>query len=91
MANNQNLRRGGGRPAGAKNKTHTEVRELITNLFKNNIEQMEADFLELKPNERIQALLKMATFVIPTLKSIDVTEDNSGNINPIVIDFAKWK
>jgi dsRNA-specific ribonuclease len=80
-----------GRPKGSKNVKSENVRELVQKIFQDNLPTLEEDFKALKPAERVSAMLKLASFVIPQYKSVEITEDNSGNINPIVIDFAKWK
>lgn len=61
----------GGRAKGTPNKTTTDIRERFQLLVEGNLEQLQADFTELKPAERVKFTLEMAKFCLPTLKSID--------------------
>jgi len=61
----------GGRQKGVPNKATADVRERFQFLVESNLEQLQADFEELKPVERVKYTLEMAKFCLPTLKSID--------------------
>jgi len=61
----------GGRQKGVPNKTTSDVRERFQFLVESNLEQLQSDFEELKPAERVKYTLEMAKFCLPTLKSID--------------------
>lgn len=80
-----------GRRVGSQNKATKQVRELVQKLFEDNIEKLEQDFLVLKPAERVNAMLKLMSFVLPTLKAVQVTEDDKPEFQAIQIDFTKWK
>lgn len=76
-----------GRAPGVPNKVNQEVREMIKKLFEDNIPTLENDFKQLKPNERVQAMLKLATFIVPTLKAVEIDTEPTNRFNPIIIDF----
>jgi hypothetical protein len=77
-----------GRTPGTPNKVNKEVRELIKQLFENNILALENDFKQLKPNERVQAMLKLATFIVPTLKAVEIDTEPTNRFTPIIIDLS---
>ena len=85
--NNLNNGKGKGIPKNSPNKATNGARQLFKDLLQNNLEQLENDFKALKPIELVNATLKLATFILPTLKSIELKEDgtNTSGINPVVI------
>ena len=54
-----------GKPQGAKNKVTLELKERVKLLIENNFDKIEADIKKLKPQERVQAIIKLMEFVIP--------------------------
>ena len=76
-----------GRTPGTQNKTTKEIRETFKNLLENNLEQVQNDFDSLEPKDRVLFLLKLTSFVIPTLRSIEVNEINIKDIEPIIIQI----
>ena len=76
-----------GRTQGSQNKTTKEIRETFKNLLETNLEQIQNDLNELEPKDRIMFLLKLTSFVIPSLRSIEVNEMNVKDIEPIIIQI----
>ena len=76
-----------GRTQGSRNRTTKEIRETFKNLLESNLEQIQNDLNELEPKDRIMFLLKLSSFVIPTLRSIEVNEMNVKDIEPIIIQI----
>lgn len=76
-----------GRTPGTQNKTTKEIRETFKNLLENNLEQVQNDLDSLDPKDRVLFLLKLTSFVIPTLRSIEVNEINIKDIEPIIIQI----
>lgn len=76
-----------GRTPGTQNKTTKEIRETFKNLLENNLEQVQNDLDSLEPKDRVLFLLKLTSFVIPTLRSIEVNEINIKDIEPILIQI----
>jgi hypothetical protein len=78
-----------GRPVGIK---QNPLKKWMENLLTENTEILTADFLALKPAERIKIAVEMMSFLTPKLKSVDATvEDNNSNQLPRVvqIEFIK--
>ena len=66
-----------GRPLGARDRIGTKTRELFKNLVNENLEQLRDDLKTLKPYQRIDAIIKMANFILPKLQSIQMYEANT--------------
>ncbi|MCC4230033.1 hypothetical protein [Zunongwangia profunda] len=66
--------------AGKKNKTTQETRERFKTLLDANFDKIQEDLEQLAPDQRIKALLDLAKFVLPTLRSTELKagegEDN---------------
>ncbi|SDX19361.1 hypothetical protein [Aequorivita viscosa] len=73
-----------GRPKGSKNKSTAEVRAKFQELIENNLSQFQDDLNSLEPLERLNILLKLSKFVLPTLKATDIVEDTK---NVLEISF----
>lgn len=81
-----------GRRLGSQNKATANVRQMVQKLFEDNLPTLEQDFAQMKPTERVNAMLKLMQFVLPTLKAVQVNDDGTSNgINPIVINMQDWK
>lgn len=76
-----------GRTLGTKNKTTKEIRETFKNLLESNLEQIQNDLNELEPKDRVLFLLKLTSFVIPTLRSVEVNEMNVKDIEPVIVQI----
>ena len=78
-----------GRTPGTQNKATKEIRETFKNLLENNLELIQEDLNELEPKDRLMFILKLTSFVIPTLRSIEVKEDLNDNFTPIIFEFSE--
>jgi len=67
-----------GRPKGSGNKDVSEIREAFQKLIEGNIDQLETDLAELSPEKRINAIISLASYVLPKLKQIEV--DNKSEV-----------
>lgn len=71
-----------GRPRGSKNTNTAAVRDRFNLLVENNIDKLNDDIASLEPFQRLKIIIELAKFVLPTLKSVDVTtaadNDNVG-------------
>lgn len=63
--------KGGGRPKGSRNKTPNKIRDEFLQFLMKNIDKLQSDFDELEPRERIETILKMGRYVLPTLKAVE--------------------
>ena len=80
-----------GRPKNSLNKNTNAVKECFTTLLECNLEQLQEDINQLKPYERIKIMLELANYLIPKMKSVEITNDNNENYKPIIIDMSLWK
>jgi hypothetical protein len=76
-----------GRPVNSKNKVSQDIRAKFQLLIDGNFEQIENDFKNLQPVERVRFYLDFARFVLPTLKSTEITETNNKFFEPITINL----
>ncbi len=63
-----------GRPKGSENVASGKVRELWRNLLVENIEILRKDFLELDGKDRLNIAVKISSFILPKLQSIEIQE-----------------
>jgi len=76
-----------GRPKGSTSKETKELRQRFKLLLDDNLDKLQSDLDQLKSKDRIDALLSLARYVLPTLKATEMTlEDKSENqFRPIEI------
>ena len=87
MANNTG-QKFGGRTKGTPNRNTDEIRQKFQLLIENNLTTLENDLKELKPKDRIKAILDLSKFVLPTLKATELSTVDERNIRPIVISLG---
>ena len=88
MARPKGEEKKGGRVKGTPNKATADVREKFQALVEGNLEQLQADFAQLRPAERVKFTLEMAKFCLPTLKSVDYVGEIKVTERP-KIEFVK--
>jgi hypothetical protein len=71
-----------GRPLGSPNKVTAEVRKAFATLIRKNLKTIEQDLATLKPKERLEVLISLARFVIPTIKAIEISGEHGGSAFP---------
>lgn len=64
-----------GRPSGSPNKVTAEVRKAFATLIERNIKTMQKDLDSLKPKERLEIIIALAKYVVPTIRAIEITSD----------------
>ena len=69
----------GGRKAGTKNKVTTELKQMLSDLIEKHLV---SDIESLPPNKRLEALIRIMPYVMPTAKE-NTTE--AIYIEPLVI------
>lgn len=79
-----------GRPKGAVNVSTAKVRESFSMLLENNLSTLQRDLDSLKPGERLRIILELASFLIPKMKAVEVTNVENESYKPIIIDMSKW-
>ena len=88
MANNTGIKTGG-RTKGTVNKTTSEIREHFQNLVSDNLEQLYNDLNSLEPIQRLKVIIEIAKFVVPTLKTTELTTDIENRFNPITVTIMQ--
>jgi hypothetical protein len=78
-----------GRPRGVPNKVTTDLRQCITNFLEDNWEQIQRDWQDLEPKDRIVLFEKLLKYVLPTLQSIQ--NENCNNNAPVEIRVIRVK
>ena len=73
--------------AGKKNRTTQETRERFKTLLDANFDKIQEDLEQLAPEQRIKALLDLAKFVLPTLRSTEL-KANEKDFQPILINLG---
>ena len=63
-----------------KAKVTTEVKEMFKSLIHKNLDKLQDDIDALEPKDRVNTMLKLATFIIPTMKAQDVKLEAKSNI-----------
>ena len=75
-----------GRSAGTPNKATTEIKEAFQMLLEDNLPTLKRDISSLEPKQRVKFMLELASFIIPKMKSVDLTADKK---ETILIDFSE--
>lgn len=93
MANDTTFKKGeGGRPKGAVNKVTKDMREWIGNFISENTEQIEKDWAELEPRDRLALFEKLLKYTLPSLSSVSTKmqlEDMSDEMLNVIIERLK--
>ncbi len=77
-----------GRPTGTPNKVTNELRKKFTLLLENNFDKLQTDIDALDSKDRVKLLLEISKFVIPTLRSTELTTDIDSNFQPVIINLG---
>jgi len=83
---------GKGRPPQSTNVATKEVRDRFNLLVENNLDKLQKDISSLEPFQRIKVIIELSKFILPTLKSVDVTtagENESYDLRPFIIHIKK--
>ena len=75
-----------GKPKGATSKQNKEIRERFKMLLDNNLDQIEDDLQKLNSKDRIDAILNLASFVVPKLKAVEHRPEEE---ETIVVSFKE--
>jgi hypothetical protein len=78
----------GGRTKGTANKTTAEVRKQFSLLLENNFDKLQNDIDALEPKDRIKTILELAKFVLPTLKTMELVDDNDSRFTTVILNLG---
>ena len=62
-----------GRPKGAKNKVSQDLRLMVSKLLENQFINVQNDFENLRPHQRVRMFAELLPFVVPKMKDIDAS------------------
>jgi hypothetical protein len=71
---------------GVSNKSTSELREKINLIINNNLEIIEEDLNSLEPKDRLNVLIQLLKFTLPTLKQIEL--DKSDTLKDFTFSFG---
>jgi hypothetical protein len=71
---------GKGRPKGSTNSNRKLTRDLVNKILHDNMEQFQSDLAQLNPRDRVGAIISLMKFVIPVMKSTDITSTNTSSV-----------
>jgi len=75
---------GKGRPLGSKNIATQEIRENYSLFITKNMGKIQNDFDQLEPMQRINTLISISKFILPSLQSVNVSQEVAHeNFTPI--------
>lgn len=77
----------GGRAKGTPNKTTEQLRSMVMDFVSDNMANIQKDFDQLQPRERIKVISDMMKFVLPTLRAMEKHEAPQG-VDEIKITFC---
>lgn len=79
-----------GKPKGATHKVTSEVRAKFKLLLDDNLSKLQDDLTKLQPKDRVKLVLELANYVLPKLKSTEMTLEDlrePENIEPIILNI----
>lgn len=68
---------------GIPNKSTAEVRELFLRLVEKNIVKIDNDLEQMRPEQRVKAIISLAKIVLPPLRQEEMQKDRE-----VVISFV---
>ena len=63
-----------GRPKGSPDKISSKIRAMYRKLIEDNMDQLQEDIKNMKPRERIDAIIRLSSFVLPKLRQVEIFE-----------------
>jgi hypothetical protein len=77
-----------GRGKGTPNRVTTFVKDAITNIIADNVDQIRLDLMHLEPRDRVYAFIQLCKVVLPKQKPLTIEEEQSNDLpNTIEIHF----
>lgn len=68
---------------GSKNKADTRIKDAFELLLTNNLDKIQEDLDEMKGTERVDILIRLAKFILPAPKTIELTTPEKWEIPTI--------
>jgi len=64
-----------GRPKGAKNKVTAPLREMITDFLNDNFDEVQSEFMNLDPKDKLKVYTDLLQYAVPKLRSVEVKDE----------------
>lgn len=77
-----------GRKKGSVNRSNAEIKERFKMLVDDHLDNLNDDLQSLDAKDRINAILQLAKYVLPQMRSIAVKEIDKKDIEPITFIFG---
>jgi len=74
-----------GRPKGVPNKISRDIKGFLKEVVEMNMSKIKKDIKELEPKDRLLILEKFMQYIIPKQKTVDITGEIHGEIQPMTI------
>ena len=78
----------GGRTKGTPNKVTQEVRDLFSQLVRDNLPQLKKDLAALEPYQRVNAMIKLSQFIIPKPTENHLSINSPEDFQRVVFEFG---
>ena len=76
-----------GRKPGTPNKATADIRQSFKLLIENNLSKLQSDLDGLEPFARLKVIIELSKFVLPTLRSTELSTVQDG-FNPITVTIV---
>ena len=67
-----------GRPKGSGNKSTEKIKNAFQALLHKSLPKLEEDLMSLEPKDRIAMVIKLSDKILPSLKAVEATVENTG-------------
>jgi len=61
-----------GRPKGAKDKVNSKIREMVWQFLDDNIEDIQQNYDQLEPKEKLQFFEKLLNYALPRMQASEI-------------------
>lgn len=74
-----------GRPMNSSNLMTRTIKKMIAEIVENNLENLQSDLDQMKPNERTKVIVSLLDYVSPKLRSVETNDVTHTTFKPIEI------
>jgi hypothetical protein len=70
------------------NRSNSKIKQAFTDLIESNLDKLKADLNGLEGKDRLRFIIDLASYVLPKMKAIEVTNESESNVNPIIVEIV---